>query len=344
MTRAQTTSTTQQNTGGAVVPFAAGKNKIINGGFDIWQRGTNISIAALSSTIYCADRWNTSTGTNQATTISRQTTSDTTNLPNIQYCARVQRNSGQTGTGLYFLSQSMETSTSIPLAGKTVTFSFYARAGANYSATSNVLGVYIYTGTGTDQNVLVAYTGQANTNTSVTLTTTWQRFTFTTSIPSTATEISTLFGFTPTGTAGAADYYEVTGIQLESGSVATPFQTATGTIQGELAACQRYFQRIGTGAGYIPICVGQCTSTTTVYGIYPLKVTMRATPVVTISTTTGGSVVTASRSFNQSSTWGTNVITSDNIEFLMTIGSGLVAGNASEMWAYTGYADISAEL
>jgi hypothetical protein len=256
--------------------FSAGKNKVINGDFGVWQRGTSIAVAA-STVAYVADRWNTNTGTNQATTISRQSTSDTTNLPNIQYCARFQRNSGQTGTGLYFLSQSLETATSIPFAGKTVTFSFYARAGANYSPTSNALGVYIYTGTGTDQNVLVSYTGQANTNTSVTLTTTWQRFTFTTTIPSNATEISTLFGFTPTGTASTNDYFEVTGVQLEAGSTATAFQTATGTVQGELAACQRYYYRatnVAT-AGSNYFIMGTSTTTSIMDFAFQLPVTLR---------------------------------------------------------------------
>ena len=43
MSRAQLTSTVEQNTGGAVSPYVAGKNKIINGDFGIWQRGTSFS-------------------------------------------------------------------------------------------------------------------------------------------------------------------------------------------------------------------------------------------------------------------------------------------------------------
>lgn len=76
---------------------SAGKNAIINGGMDIWQRGTSVAIAAATAAAngYNADRWDTSTGASQAITISRQPTADTTNLPNIQYCLRYQRNSGR---------------------------------------------------------------------------------------------------------------------------------------------------------------------------------------------------------------------------------------------------------
>jgi hypothetical protein len=84
---------------------SAGKNKIANGDFGLWNRGTSIALAASTGYAngYSADRWDTTTGANQAITISRQATADTTNLPNIQYCARYQRNSGQTGvTNLLF--------------------------------------------------------------------------------------------------------------------------------------------------------------------------------------------------------------------------------------------------
>lgn len=223
---------------------AAGKNAIINGGMDIWQRGTSFSVAA-STAAYTADRWQIKTNANQASTISRQTTSDTTNLPSIQYCLRFQRNSGQTGTGSFGLAQSFETVNSIPLAGNTVTFSFYARRGANYSATGNGFVAYLVSGTGTDQDRIDGpYTGD-NTSivTTVTLTTTWQRFSVTGTLPTTATEIAPYFIYTPTGTAGAADYFEVTGCQIELGSTPTTFARCGSTLGGELSLCQRYYQK-----------------------------------------------------------------------------------------------------
>jgi hypothetical protein len=211
---------------------------------DIWQRGTSLSVPA-STGAYTADRWQIATNANQASTVSRQTTSDTTNLPSIQYCLRFQRNSGQTGTGPLGLAQSFETVNSIPLAGKTVTFSFYARKGTNYSATSNGLAVYLVSGTGTDQDRIDgSYTGDNTSITStVTLTATWQRFTLTGTLPTTATEIAPYFIYTPTGTAGAADYFEITGCQLELGSTATTFARCGSTIGGELSLCQRYYQK-----------------------------------------------------------------------------------------------------
>jgi hypothetical protein len=52
------------------------------------------------------------------------------------------------------------------------------------------------------------------------------------------------------------------GIQVEAGSTATAFQTATGTIQGELAACQRYYYRIYGTANNTNFGSGFCDSTT----------------------------------------------------------------------------------
>ena len=229
------------------------QNPVLNSAFQVWQRGTSFSLAANTAYTsgFTADRWQTQANANQACTISRQATNDTTNLPNIQYCLRYQRNSGQTGTTGIYLTQNMETTNSIPLAGKTVTLSFYARAGANYSPTSSQLQVFLLTGTGTDQNAFAGYTGQASAiNTNVTLTTTWQRFTLNATLASTITQIGIAPVMNPTGTAGTNDYYEITGVQLEVGSVATPFHTFSATLQGELAACQRYYFRNVAGSIY----------------------------------------------------------------------------------------------
>ena len=79
-------------------------NPVLNSAMQNWQRGTSVSLTA-STPGYTADRWYVVNGANQAMTVSRQATGDTTNLPFIQYAARVQRNSGQTGVGTISISQ-----------------------------------------------------------------------------------------------------------------------------------------------------------------------------------------------------------------------------------------------
>jgi hypothetical protein len=254
-------------------------NPVINSAYQVWQRGTSISVAASTANAYTADRWGLVTGANQASTVSRQTTGDTTNLPAIQYCGRFQRNSGQTGTGTQYLSNAFESINSIPFAGKTVTLSFYARKGADYSPTSSALTAKLYSGTGTDQQSNTGYTGAvAHINTTATLTATWQRFTASATVSSSATEISIEFSWTPTGTASTNDYFEVTGVQLDVGSVALPFRTYAATIQGELAACQRYYVRFDNASVNAIHGIGLAYDTTNTYFSNQLPVTMRTGP------------------------------------------------------------------
>jgi hypothetical protein len=247
-------------------------NPVLNSAFQVWQRGTSIAGAGFKN--YTADQW---TLFRAETTISRQVTNDTTNLPFIQYCARVQRDSGTTGTSVNLLQNTLETINSIPYAGKTVTYSFYARKGANYSNASDNLVSAIYSGTGTDQALIDGFTGSAIVvQGTATLTTTWQRFSYTGTVASNATELGVQFNFTPSGTAGANDYYEVTGVQLDIGNVALPFRTYAGTIQGELAPCQRYY--LYKSANEFS---GVFSSSSTAYlsTEYPI---MRVSPTVTI--------------------------------------------------------------
>jgi hypothetical protein len=283
MTRARDVADTQDNLGGAVAPVVSGKNAIINGGFDIWQRGTSIANNA-TYTLYCADRFQINRGgLETGVTVSRQATNDTTNLPFIRYAARVQRNSGNTTTGQVSFLTSLETSDSIRFAGRTITLSFYARKGANYSQSSSQLNAVVSTGTGTDESLGGGYTGQATVlNQTATLTTTWQRFEFTASVSSTATEIGAWFYYVPVGTAGANDWYEITGIQLELGSVATPFARAGGSIGGELALCQRYCYKVTNDTTDKTIASGGYYASTVFLGAINFPVTMRTVPTAII--------------------------------------------------------------
>jgi hypothetical protein len=193
----------------------------------------------------------------------------------------VQRNSGQTGATQHAIYQSFESSTSIPFVGKTITLSFYARAGANFSPTSGILNAAIYSGTGTDQNIGVGgYTGSvAVASSAPSLTTTWTRYTVTGTVGATATELTAYFYWTTTGTASTNDYFEITGVQLEIGSSATAFQTASGTIQGELALCQRYYYRATTTDGYASMSNTGIGASTTVAKIdLAMPVTLRVAP------------------------------------------------------------------
>ena len=278
MSRAQLTSTVEQNTGGAVSPYVAGKNILINGGMDIWQRGTSSTGIGTAKT-FLADRWYANSA-NAATTFGYTQSSSVTT--GFQYAAKIQRTASNTGTNAIYFQQDIETSNSIPFAGQTVTISLYAKAGANFSSASNALSVNLVSGTGTDQSQYFAFlTGQATVASgTATLTTSYQRFTFTGTVSSSATQLGISINYTPVGTAGADDSFFVTGVQVERGSVATPFSRAGGTLSGELAACQRYYFRSNsaTNSNSFLAPLGNAISSTAWTCAYTLPVTMRTAP------------------------------------------------------------------
>jgi hypothetical protein len=219
-------------------------------------------------------------------TVSRQLSG----LTSFQYCGRIQRDSGNTSTASLTIYNAFESGESYRFAGQPTTISFYARAGANYSGGGILVGVQ--TGTGTDQNPITSvYTGGATTilQTTATPTTTWTRYQYTGTLPSTTTELNINFGWTPTGTAGTNDYIEITGVQLELGSVATTFKRAGGTLQGELAACQRYYFKDAKTV----LRADQVIASSIVYGVYYLPQEMRTTPTLT---QTGGATETSNTS------------------------------------------------
>ena len=270
---------------------AIGKNAAINGACEIAQRGTSAVTLTAASFLYPVDRF--FAGRNSGTTGATAQQFTSTSLDGFQYAVRVQRTAGNTATNDLYIGQSFETANSIPFANKAIVVSFWARAGANYSPTSSALNVRFYTGTGTDQTGLGSgFTGSATPiSQTATLTTSWQRFQYTATLASTATQMQFLAFCTPTGTAGAADNFDITGLQVELGSIATPFSRSQGTIQGELSACMRYFQKsyaqgtnpgTATASNYIVVLQQSAVG----YGAYAaaikLPVVMRTSPTYTV--------------------------------------------------------------
>ena len=263
--------------GVAVNPFG-GKNRIINGDFKIWQRSSGSATSVTSNGVgYTGpDRFflyqnNVSPGV-QSVRVAGPT--------GFQYALKWGRPSGNTKTDVTVMGQALETSNSIDLAGQTITLSFWAKAGDNFSSSANGLYVSIYSGTGTDQSAsnmtTASWTGSATPiATTQTLTTTWTRYTFTGTLGSTVSQLGLYMNWVPTGTAGADDYVYITGIQLEVGSVATPFEFRQyGT---ERALCERYYIDFrDVYPGFI-----NSGTTTVIRFTLPLPVEMRASPTVT---------------------------------------------------------------
>jgi hypothetical protein len=271
--------------------FAAGKNKVINGDFGIWQRGTTFTNPADGS--YSADRIHLGiTGTPTTYTVSRQTftpgTAPVAGYEGLYFYRSAQTTLG-TMTNVDFSHRIENVQT---LAGQTVTLSFWAKADS-----ARNLGVYVaqvFGSGGSGTSFPLDQTGSP-----ASITSSWQRFSYTftmTSVSGKTIGANSYVQISFRQAAAAGYVLDIWGLQLEAGSTATAFQTATGTLQGELAACQRYFSKTynqsetpGSGAaaaGYAAVN----TSTTLVAALPPFKVSMRVAPTVTLySVATGTS-------------------------------------------------------
>ena len=262
--------------------FESGSNFIINGSLQTWQRGTSMASSGNGANNYTADRFWVSHNNSSNVTVSRQ---DGTGAGiGVQYCARVQRNSGSSAANGIRYGTSLEATDVIGMRGKILTLSYYARAGADFSPTSNAMPVYLFTGTDVDPNPNTFAGGSWNNtvglvNTTSTLTTSWQRFTHTTAaVSSTANAIILQFNATETGTAGANDYFEITGVQLEISDSATPFQHED--IGTTLRKCKRYYDKDPF------VIVRNQEGTGQFFQWLEFPVEMRATPTVTVSNPT----------------------------------------------------------
>jgi hypothetical protein len=128
-----------------------------------------------------------------------------------------------------------------------VTAAALLRAGANLSGT---LRIKLLVGTGSEgrRTNASAYTSETTPlDAALTITTTAAEYSATSSVvvPAATTQATLCIEWTPSGTAGAADYFEIDDVRLQLGSVATPY--VQRGPDDELARCQRFFWKITRG-------------------------------------------------------------------------------------------------
>ena len=271
---------------------AAGKNKIINGDFRINQR--NLTTTSTDG-VYGFDRfyWSGIDGTNS---YSAQTftpgAAPVAGYEAINFARLVC--SGQTlASAQTTLRQKIEDVRTF--AGQTVTVSFWAKAATGTPSIAVELTQAFGSGGSS------AVTG--NISTKQTITTSWARYSWTGTLPSvsgktigTGSFIDAIIWVSAgtnlnarTGSLGIqSNTFDIWGVQVEAGSIATPFQTASGgSIQGELAMCQRYYWRSNTPTSLnARLATGMAKSTTQVECIVQFPVQMRINPAGSIDYST----------------------------------------------------------
>jgi hypothetical protein len=337
--------------------YAAGKNKIINGDFRINQRAFT---STTTSGTFGFDRWlftnvgGTGTYSAQTFTLGAAPVAgyEGENFASVQ-------TSGQSASGdLTIFRQYIESVRTF--AGQTATVSFWAKAASGTPKVAVELSQVFGAGSGGSADV-VTLAGQ------VTLSTSWARYNLTVAVPSisgktlgTANDntlrlnlfLSAGSDFNArTGTLGIqTNTFSFWGVQIEAGSVATAFQTATGTLQGELAACQRYFQRLVNGSETTNEAIVLAQAYGTVGAIAALQwiVPMRTTPTMTISSVSHFAIFNASASDLTATAFAltSSGTTSRHGRLDVTVAAGLVGGNAGYVRSISASStlDVSAEL
>ena len=224
MARSRNTADTQTASGGPVPPNIAGKNAIINGGMDIWQRGTTFN----SSAGYTADRWVVFT---TAGTVNVTRSTDVPTSPYFTYSLQM---AGVSSSG-DILRGRMEAAQTTVLAGQTVTLSIYAKSSAGSAAFKWNTQVPSVT-----DNFTTVVEDQSGTF-SASPSGSWTRYTATFTVSVNAVRGYELRIFRDSS--ASSNTTLITGVQLQLGSVATAFSRAGSTIGGELIACQRYYTK-----------------------------------------------------------------------------------------------------
>ena len=276
------TATSVQTTSINNGPLAGMRNAIINGNFDIWQRGTSFTGG------YGSDRWATNVNGSTAVTSRQAFILGQTDVPGEPtYFSRTVVTSVANAANYVQLVQLIEDVRTF--ANQQITVSFWAKADASRPI-SVQMGQRFGSGGSPSDN---AYFGITKT----TIGTSWQKIAITATVPSISgetlgTDNNSSLGFdiwfdagsdfnSRTDTLGQqSGTFDIAQVQVEPGPVATPFERRP--IGTELSLCQRYFQ-------ILPAMQGAMDATNSTLSVTPMfQVPIRAAPTYVLRSGTNG--------------------------------------------------------
>ena len=343
--------------GGGASSSAVNKNYLINGGFAVAQRGTSFTAGSNNDDAYTLDRWYILSDTNDVVDVTQETTTVPTNG---QFAIALDV---ETVNKKFGIATILENKDVIGLVGNTVTFSFKAKVSATTkldnvkaaivawsgtadSVTSDIISAWGAEGT---NPTLIANATYENSPANLNLTTSYATYFVSAAVDTASTKNLILFIWSDVTDTTAGDFLYIAESKLELGSTATAFQYAAGTIQGELAACQRYYYRIYGTALNTNFGSGFCDSTTVSQFALFFKQSMRISPTALETSGTAGDYsirISPANSIVLSSVPTFGSAAPDTATYNMTVSSGLTAGTgcisrSSNANAYLGW---SAEL
>ena len=244
---------------------AGRKNLIINGGFDVWQRGTSTSLVGGPSYIG-ADRWQVYINT--SSTIYMDKVAFTVGQTEVAGNPENYLKFDWLGTGsstVKIIEHRVEGVSHT--AGKAVTLSFWARTQMADDPSVSFTQSF---GLGGSAGISVF-------SQTIDCTTAWQKFEITTTLPSISGKTVGAGSYLQLSYASSGtlnSYLEIAQVQLELGSVATDFEHRS--YGEELALCQRYYCRL-----YTETIFGTVGTSGHLVHYYAFPEEMRVTPATT---------------------------------------------------------------
>ncbi|ERE08056.1 hypothetical protein O166_05810 [Pseudogulbenkiania ferrooxidans EGD-HP2] len=238
------------------------RNALINGGFDVWQRGASQTVSGYGS----ADRWCLDLGVPpglSGVTVSKVAASaaDTDALGGAANFLRIAVTKAPAAPAREYCQITQRVEGVRRFSGKTMTLSFWAKADA-----AKTILFYVEQGFGSGDGV--SPIARAQNETPIPLGTGWQRYSFTFTSPSIQGKaigsvgddyLSVFFGVSYSTvlpahsaiTGSQTGVFDIAQVQLEEGPVATSYERRSPGE--ELALCQRYYEMGSAVARYIGV-------------------------------------------------------------------------------------------